>query len=135
MKYQKPTIWARQNKGVASRAGRDVELEEISKPTLDSARAALERKAKIYDKLRKGKTGGLNDAQYDALLVDVCGQYLLWPCAIANGWVQFDEANPNTSKYYKEDSEDEDESLTVPKRFDDVCGYLALMRTISYYEE
>lgn len=87
MKYQKPTIWARQNKGVASRAGRDVELEEISKPTLDSARAALERKAKIYDKLRKGKTGGLNDAQYDALLVDVCGQCLLWPCAIANGMV------------------------------------------------
>ncbi|KJA22886.1 hypothetical protein HYPSUDRAFT_138494 [Hypholoma sublateritium FD-334 SS-4] len=98
---KKPTVWARQNKGVASRAGRDVELEEISKPTLDSARAALERKAKIYDKLRKGKTGGLNDAQYDALLVD------------------FDEANPNTSKYYQEDSEDEDESLTVPKRFDD----------------
>lgn len=34
-------------------------------------RAALERKAKIYDKLKKGKTGGLTDAQYDALLVDV----------------------------------------------------------------
>lgn len=48
-----------------------MELEEISKPTLDSARAVLERKAKIYEKLRKGKTGGLNDAQYDALLVDV----------------------------------------------------------------
>ena len=48
-----------------------MELEEISRPTLDSARAVLERKAKIYEKLRKGKTGGLNDAQYDALLVDV----------------------------------------------------------------
>ena len=64
-------MWARQNKGVKSRASRDIELEEISKPTLDSARAVLERKAKIYEKLRKGKTGGLNDAQYDALLVDV----------------------------------------------------------------
>ncbi|KAF9476686.1 hypothetical protein BDN70DRAFT_934823 [Pholiota conissans] len=95
---KKPTVWARQNKGVSARANRDVELEEISKPTLDSARAALERKAKIYEKLRKGKTGGLNDAQYDALLVD------------------FDESNANTSKYYESDSNDEDESLTVPKR-------------------
>ena len=68
---QKPTVWARQNKGVNSRASRDVELEAISKPTLESARAALERKAKIYDKLKKGKTGGLTDRQYDALLVDV----------------------------------------------------------------
>ncbi|KIM39765.1 hypothetical protein M413DRAFT_74026 [Hebeloma cylindrosporum] len=90
---KKPTVWARQNRGVNARASRDVELEEISKPTLDSARAVLERKAKIYEKLRKGKTGGLNDAQYDALLVDTNGA---------------------TSKYYEEDSEDEDESLTVP---------------------
>jgi len=68
---QKPTIWARQNKGLQSRASRDIELEAISKPTLESARSALERKAKIYEKLRKGKTGGLSDKQYDALLVDV----------------------------------------------------------------
>lgn len=34
-------------------------------------RAALEKKAKLYDKLRKGKTGGLTDKQYDSLLVDV----------------------------------------------------------------
>ena len=85
----------------------------------------MERKAKIYDKLRKGKTGGLNDAQYDALLVDVCGQCLLWSCVFANGWMQFDEANPNTSKYYEENSEDEDESLTVPKRVNDVRINLA----------
>lgn len=56
---------------MGDRASRDIDLEAISKPTLESARAALERKAKIYDKLRKGKTGGLNDKQYDALLVDV----------------------------------------------------------------
>jgi len=68
---KKPTVWTRQNKGLQSRAARDVELEAVSKPTLESARAVLERKAKIYDKLRKGKTGGLNDKQYDALLVDV----------------------------------------------------------------
>ncbi|CAA7267147.1 unnamed protein product [Cyclocybe aegerita] len=93
---KKPTVWARQNKGVKARANRDVELEEISKPTLDSARAALERKAQIYEKLRRGKTGGLNDAQYDALLVDF-------------------DSNPSTSKYYQGHSSDEDESSTVPK--------------------
>jgi hypothetical protein len=56
---------------VKARGARDIELEAISRPTLETARAVLERKAKIYDKLRKGKTGGLSDAQYDALLVDV----------------------------------------------------------------
>ena len=55
-----------------ARSARDIELEAVSKTTLESARAALERKAKIYDKLRKGKTGGLNEKQYEELLVDVC---------------------------------------------------------------
>jgi hypothetical protein len=54
---------------VDARATKDI--QEISKPTLESARTILERKAKIYDKLRKGKSGGLDDKQYDALLVDV----------------------------------------------------------------
>lgn len=70
---QKPTVWARTNKGVHKRAARDIELEVISKPTLESARAILERKAQIYEKLRKGKSGGLNEAQYSELLVDVSG--------------------------------------------------------------
>jgi hypothetical protein len=68
---QKISTWAKQNKGVAARAARDLELEAVSRPTLESARAALERKAKIYDKLKRGKSGGLSEAQYDALLVDV----------------------------------------------------------------
>ncbi len=54
-----------------SRSQRDIELEEISKPTLESARAALERKVKVYEKLKKGQTGGLSEKQYDELLVDV----------------------------------------------------------------
>ncbi|KAF7312313.1 hypothetical protein MIND_00244300 [Mycena indigotica] len=90
---KKPTVWARQNKGVNNRALRDLELEAISKPTLESARAALERKAKIYDKLKKGQTGGLSDKQYDALLVD------------------FDS---KPSERYESDSDDVDESLTLP---------------------
>ncbi|KAF7374952.1 hypothetical protein MSAN_00381300 [Mycena sanguinolenta] len=91
---KKPTIWARQNKGVNARASRDIELEAISKPTLESARAALERKAQIYDKLKKGKTGGLSDKQYDSLLVD------------------FDS---KPSDHYESDSDDVDESLEVPR--------------------
>lgn len=69
---QKPTVWSRSNKGVQNRAARDIELEEVSKVTIESGRAVLERKAKIYEKLRKGKSGGLTDKQYEALLVDVC---------------------------------------------------------------
>jgi hypothetical protein len=69
---QKPTVWARSNKDVQNRAARDIELEEVSKVTIESGRAVLERKAKIYEKLRKGKSGGLTDKQYEALLVDVC---------------------------------------------------------------
>ena len=69
---QKPSVWARSNKGVHSRSTRDIELEEISKVTVDTARAILEKKSQIYDKLRRGKSGGLTEKQYDALLVDVC---------------------------------------------------------------
>jgi hypothetical protein len=68
---QPPTKWTRENKGVKARAARDVELEAIAKPTLDSARAILEKKAILYEKLSKGKSGGLNDKQFEALLVDV----------------------------------------------------------------
>ncbi|KAI9000582.1 hypothetical protein BD414DRAFT_5935 [Trametes punicea] len=86
--------WAKVNPGVQSRAARDIELEEISKPTLESARAILERKAKMYEKLRKGKSGGLNEKQYEALLVDF-------------------EAK-GIDPYFESDSDDVDESLTVP---------------------
>ena len=53
------------------RAARDLEIEAVSKVTVDSARAALERKAKVYEKLMKGKSGGLSEKQYEGLLVDV----------------------------------------------------------------
>lgn len=53
------------------RASRDIEIEAVSKPTLDAARAILERKAQVYEKLSKGKSGGLSEKQYETLLVDV----------------------------------------------------------------
>ncbi|KAG1887299.1 hypothetical protein F4604DRAFT_1241607 [Suillus subluteus] len=93
---KKPTVWTRSNKGVQNRAARDIELEEVSKVTIESGRAVLERKAKIYEKLRKGKSGGLTDEQYEALLVD------------------FDSRGP--SDHFESDSDDMDESLTVPQQ-------------------
>jgi hypothetical protein len=48
-----------------------MEQEVLDRRTVESTRAALERKAKIYEKLKKGHSGGLNEAQFDALLVDV----------------------------------------------------------------
>lgn len=53
--------------------------------TIESARAALERKAKVYEKLMRGKSGGLSEKQYEGLLVDVrvvsfffCFCFLCW---------------------------------------------------------
>ncbi|KAG7089777.1 hypothetical protein E1B28_011430 [Marasmius oreades] len=92
---KKPTIWSRANKGVNERHARDLELEAISKPTLESAKAKLERKAKIYDKLRKGKSGGLSEKQYKSLLVDF--------------------ESKDMPDRFESDSDDVDESLHVPQ--------------------
>jgi hypothetical protein len=68
---QKPSKWALANKGVESRAARDFEQEHLDRRTVESTRSILERKAKLYEKLKKGQSGGLNEAQFDNLLVDV----------------------------------------------------------------
>ncbi|KAJ3865288.1 hypothetical protein EV359DRAFT_39083 [Lentinula novae-zelandiae] len=92
---KKPTKWSLPNKGVQSRAARDlVEHESVSKPTLENARISLERKSVKYHQLVKGKTAGLTEKQYDALLVDF-------------------DAKGIDSKW-ESDSDDVDESLTVP---------------------
>ncbi|KLO10829.1 hypothetical protein SCHPADRAFT_831992 [Schizopora paradoxa] len=93
------TVWARSNKGVDARRARDIEALRADRSTAESAREALERKAKIYEKLKKGKSGGLTDAQYDGLLVDFDSKAM--------------------DEHYSSDSEDVDESLTVPKPPDD----------------
>ncbi|GAA5945331.1 hypothetical protein JCM1841_000839 [Sporobolomyces salmonicolor] len=103
---KKLPVWAKQNKGLAARQARDqVQYEEDpSDGTRDPERikSALERKAAIYDKIRRGKTGGLSDAQIDSLLVD------------------FDRKNydhPDLSSDEEGDSaSDVDESKTVPDR-------------------
>lgn len=114
---QKATVWSRPNKGVEARRARDVELEAVSRPTLESARAALERKALIYDKLKKGKSGGLSDKQYEELLVDVCVYVFRW---YSGGYLLFTPLLQFDSKpadgQWSSDSEDVDESVTVPKQ-------------------
>jgi hypothetical protein len=42
----------------------------MERPEYEVVQAALARKAKVYNKLRKGQTGGLSESQYDELLVD-----------------------------------------------------------------
>ncbi|CUA73381.1 Coiled-coil domain-containing protein 174 [Mus musculus] [Rhizoctonia solani] len=96
---KKPT-WARENKGVRDRARRDAELDQISKPTLESARAKLERKAKLYDQLQKGKGAGLSEKQRESLLIDFDGR---------------DSGNDTDSS----GDRDRDESLVVPGRNED----------------
>ncbi|KAI0314607.1 hypothetical protein OF83DRAFT_1293767 [Amylostereum chailletii] len=91
---KKVSRWAQQNKNVDKRAARDIQLEDVHKPTYESARIVLERKAKIYEKLMKGQTGGLTDAQFEGVLVDF-------------------DAKPDDP--YESDSDDADESLTVPQ--------------------
>ncbi|BGP01038.1 hypothetical protein RTG_02790 [Rhodotorula toruloides ATCC 204091] len=100
---KKLPAWARSNKGLAERAARDQVLyEEDVQKGKDPAkiREQLERKAAIYDKIRKGKTGGLSEAQIEALLVD------------------FDAKQGGDDSSEDDDSagSEVDESLTVPDR-------------------
>ena len=77
---QKPTKWALPNKGVESRAARDLEQDRLDRRTVESSRSILERKAKLYKKLKKGQSGGLSEAQFDALLVNVRSHVLSFFC-------------------------------------------------------
>lgn len=62
----------RSNKGVDARKVRDIEAEVKDRREYEHARRKLEEKSKTYEQLRKGRTGGLSDAQLDELLFDVC---------------------------------------------------------------
>ncbi|NXK54957.1 CC174 protein, partial [Chauna torquata] len=51
---KKPSIWSKQNIGVANRAEKDVEQKAEEDQTLDKSRKKLEEKAKLYEKMTKG---------------------------------------------------------------------------------
>ncbi|GAA5927143.1 CCDC174 family protein [Sporobolomyces koalae] len=102
-KSSKLSQWSKQNKGLSSRAAKDQVLYEDDvgdngQGNPEKIKQRLEQKAKIYDKIRRGKSGGLNEAQIDSLLVD------------------FDR-EPDASEESASDSDQPvDESLTVPER-------------------
>ncbi|KAI9440040.1 hypothetical protein H4582DRAFT_1944647 [Lactarius indigo] len=98
---KKPSKWELPNKGVHNRAARDIEQEAVDRRTVESSRAILERKTKIYEKLKRGQSGGLSEAQYGELLVDF-------------------DSKPDDP--YESDSDDVDESLTVPIPPDDMSS-------------
>ncbi|PKK21478.1 coiled-coil domain containing 174 [Columba livia] len=51
---KKPSIWNKQNTGVANRAEKDVEQKTEEDDILDKSRKKLEEKAKLYEKMTKG---------------------------------------------------------------------------------
>ncbi|NXS12109.1 CC174 protein, partial [Neodrepanis coruscans] len=51
---KKPSIWTKQNAGVANRATKDVEQKAEEQDILDQSRKKLEEKAKLYEKMTKG---------------------------------------------------------------------------------
>ncbi|NXU53173.1 CC174 protein, partial [Turnix velox] len=51
---KKPSIWSKQNTGVANRAEKDVEQKTEEEDMLDKSRKKLEEKAKLYEKMTKG---------------------------------------------------------------------------------
>jgi hypothetical protein len=71
---QKPRKWELpKNKGVENRAAKDgAEWARLKNPhEHEEIQARLAKKAKIYEKLSKGRTGGLTEAQIANLNVDV----------------------------------------------------------------
>ncbi|GAA6028726.1 hypothetical protein JCM8097_007364 [Rhodosporidiobolus ruineniae] len=105
---KKLPAWARQNKGLAGRQARDevvYEDEVDSRGDPERIKRQLERKAAIYDKIRKGKTGGLNEDQIGSLLVDFDRK------TYDNPDVSSDEEDRGSDA-----GSDVDESLTVPDR-------------------
>ncbi|NXX22189.1 CC174 protein, partial [Podargus strigoides] len=51
---KKPSIWNKQNTGVANRAEKDAEQKAEEEHILDKSRKKLEEKAKLYEKMTKG---------------------------------------------------------------------------------
>lgn len=81
---QKTTKWGTKSKGVEDRIARQngvnsvhssVRLGKVDKPTMETSREGLERKAKIYEQLRKGKSGGLSEKQLEVALIDVGSEF------------------------------------------------------------
>jgi hypothetical protein len=73
------SLWGTQNRGVEKRSAKDVQYETInavSNSELAEARRGLERKAVEYERMKRGWTKDLTDAQREDILVDFDSKYL-----------------------------------------------------------
>ncbi|CCA66687.1 hypothetical protein PIIN_00366 [Serendipita indica DSM 11827] len=72
---KKDNLWTRPNKGVAARQAKDdAAWAKLNARTAESVEERLKKKAEIYNKLQRGRTGGMTSAQLDNLLVDFDSQ-------------------------------------------------------------
>jgi len=83
----------------------DAAWAKLNARTTESVEEKLKRKAEIYEKLQKGKTGGLSSAQLDNLLVDVSEFFPSSHTLTDTGVIQFDSKDAQSSS---EDESDED---------------------------
>ncbi|ORY98893.1 hypothetical protein BCR43DRAFT_522936 [Syncephalastrum racemosum] len=74
---KKPTVWARQNKGVSARQQRDEvqRIEDVEAHSLTRSREALERKAQLYEQLRKRRRDSDEDDDEEDILIDFDQKY------------------------------------------------------------
>ncbi|KAI9318816.1 hypothetical protein BX666DRAFT_2026237 [Dichotomocladium elegans] len=122
---KKPTIWARQNKGVSSRSQRDQvqHIEEVESQSLERSRAALERKAKIYDQMRKRvRHGSDDDDDDDDILIDFDRKY--WE----ERKREEKESDPKRRKDSKEEEKEEDEDDDPWVEYEDEFGRTRTVR-------
>ncbi|KAI7882961.1 hypothetical protein K492DRAFT_229802 [Lichtheimia hyalospora FSU 10163] len=73
---KKPSVWARQNKGVSSRSKRDEvqHLDQVESQSLERSRETLERKAKLYEEMRKRIHSDDEDGE-EGFLIDFDRKY------------------------------------------------------------
>ncbi|KAI7859937.1 hypothetical protein BDC45DRAFT_495347 [Circinella umbellata] len=106
---KKPTVWTRQNKGVNSRAERDQiqHLEEVDSHSLAHSREALERKAKIYEKLST-RVRRDDESEDEEVLIDFDRKY--WEERELQERKQNDTSDKKrTRKSTESDRDDEDD--------------------------
>lgn len=74
---KKPTVWARQNKGIEGRQQRDQvqHLEQVESHSLARSREALERKARLYEEMRKRVRTSDDEESDEDILIDFDRKY------------------------------------------------------------
>ncbi|NXL45253.1 CC174 protein, partial [Podilymbus podiceps] len=107
---KKPSIWSKQNTGVANRAEKDVEQKAEEEHILDQSRKKLEEKAKLYEKMTKGDFP--DEETEDLYLVDFTQKIIDKQHEVQELYQS--EAARKTSEEEKDDEETEPEMEIPP---------------------